>query len=142
MVTTIRNQVWVVSGVAALTLIQSPAERLVTLSFIELLETVPFKHEAENPVRAQAYPLAVAKAPDKSVVVPPPFGVNFWILTELVPVVENDPITPVPPQTSTSWIVAAFGTMQAPEKLAATRAVADCVSLSMTHTRTTLGGNG
>jgi hypothetical protein len=126
-----RYQVCVVSGVAALELIQSPADNdVVFILTLALLVVAPSRHVVERVGVAHARPLDVARFVGlppllvSRVVVPPPFGVNFWTLNDPVPVVVTvPPMTPVPAQTSTSTIVAAVGIKHPPLKLAATKAV-------------------
>lgn len=128
------------SGVAADTYNTSPAARAGVEIVTELLEVVPLLHVPEVEVRAHALPDAVASDPESSPVVDaPPFGVYFPICIEDVPVTvgadELPVATPVPPITSTSTMVAAAGITHRPEKFAATKAVALCVSLSMMQLR-------
>jgi hypothetical protein len=104
---------------------------------MEVVETVivpllvfPLKQVAGVVVLAHAFPLAVARAPESSPVLPPPpLGVYFPIWTDEVPVTVGAVALPVsvcvPPITNTSTIVDAAGIVQCPLNCAAVNAVED-----------------
>ena len=134
--------VCVASAAAAETKRIEPAARAVVPMEILELDVLPLMQVPDVVVSAHAFPEAVASAlvvPKMLFVVEPPETVPMPTSTEPVPVYVGCAAVPfsvpVPPATSTSTIVAAAGMTQRPEKLAATRAVALCVSLSMTQVR-------
>ncbi len=95
------------------------ASEVVEIVTVPLL-VFPLMHVPEVEVRTHALPLAVAMVAESRLVVEePPFGVYLpsWIAPVPVTVgAAGVPVmTPVPPMTSTSTMVAANGMTQCPE---------------------------